>query len=57
MAAYALLDVIEVVHQVIEQHPTLILVAGIVTLLHSTATVMAVRLATSGPSTVRQTAV
>ena len=44
MAAFGVLDVIEFVHQVAEKHPLLVVVAGVVAILHGTATVLAVRL-------------
>ena len=52
MVAFAILDLVEVGHQVSEQHPVLVVVAGIVALLHATGLVMAVRFAAAGPSTV-----
>ena len=55
MAAFALLDVIELVHQVSERHPVLVVVAGLVAILHGTAAVLAVRLtgaATTRPQTI-----
>ena len=57
MAVFAIVDLVEVVHQVSEQHPPLILVAGIVALLHCAAAVMACRLATAGSSTAHEAAV
>ena len=44
MAAFAVLDLIEFVHQVSEKHPLLVALAGVVAILHGTAAVLAVRL-------------
>ena len=54
MAAFALLDLVEFVHQGSEQHPTLVGVAGVVTLLHAAAAMIAIRVATTGPSSAPQ---
>jgi hypothetical protein len=54
MAAFAAVDVVEVVHQVSEQHPTLVVVAGVVTILHAGAAVVAIRVAITGPSSAPQ---
>lgn len=57
MAAFAMLDVVEVVHQVSEQHPTLVVVAGTVTILHTAAAVIAVRVAAIGPASAQHSVV
>ncbi len=44
MAAFAVVDVVELVHQVSEQHPALVLIAAVVALLHGAAAAVAVRL-------------
>jgi hypothetical protein len=47
MAAFAVLDIVELVHQVAEQHPALVATAALVALLHGTAAVLAIRLVRS----------
>ena len=54
MAAFAILDVVEVLHRFSEQHPTLVAVAGIVTLLHAAAAVVAIRVVTTGPASAQR---
>ena len=51
MAAFAVVDVVEMVHQVAEQHPALVLIAAAVALLHGGAAALALRLtgASFGP--------
>ena len=47
MAAFAVLDIIEVVHQVAEAHTTLIVLAGTVAVSHLAAAALAFRLVTA----------
>lgn len=53
MAAFALLDVVELARQTTENHIGLAILAGTVAILHAAAAAMAIRLATAGSSTVR----
>lgn len=48
MAAFAVLDIVEVAHQVAEAHPTLVVLAGTVAVLHLAAAVLAIRVVTTG---------
>ncbi|HLZ21132.1 MAG TPA: hypothetical protein VKQ30_03295 [Ktedonobacterales bacterium] len=47
MTAFAVLDIVEVAHQVAEVHTTLIILAGTVAVLHLAAAVLAVSVVTS----------
>jgi hypothetical protein len=47
MAAFAVLDTIEVSHQVAEAHTTLVVFAGTVALLHLAAAALAFRVVTT----------
>lgn len=53
MTVFALLDVVEVVHQVFEAHPSLVAVAGLVLLLHLGAAIAAFRLVSKVNEAVR----
>lgn len=44
MAVFGGLDVVEIVHQLAVQHPTLVTVAAVVAILHGAAAVLAIRL-------------
>ncbi len=50
MFAFGALDVIEVVHQLAVQHPTLVVVAAVVAVLHILAAILAIRLVLTRPA-------